>query len=354
MSVLLNPQGDELISIPEGVSGSFAVVDLDYLAFKVASVLEDRFVKVYDENDKLIGEYKNRTEFKKSKDFVEEYKVEDCQQLKKDHQSTMVFLLRKSMEDIRKATKVDKVILAAGGDTNFRDRIPSPQKYKGNREGLLRPLTLKDCKELAMSSYTTVKGEDCEADDVISMYQFRSYFDKENRIVAVTTDKDALQTCGYLYNPESSRGMASNEVTLIDGLGTLEMVKKSNKNKLSFSGRMVLYCQSGLLGDSTDNYDPSYLYKKLNGITKAAHMYTDLKCFNRLKECKTDKDVLASIHDQWYEWYKDIKGWEDWQGNHIEGDYIDLWQCYWDYAHMLRWKGDKPKVREILTNLGVI
>lgn len=350
---LHDPMGHKLIDIPEQIkTKSFVVIDLDYLCFKVASVLEERCINVFSE-DTLIGKYKNRTEFKKSDQFSEEYTIEDCQSLKNDYKTTMVFLLRKLTEDIKKATDTQEVVLAAGGTENFRDSIPSPQKYKGHRDSVLRPLALKECKDYATNNYITVEGEGMEADDVISMFQFRSYYDKEYKIVVAAVDKDALQTHGYLYNPETSKGMAKSEVTLIEGLGEISLKEVSKKRKAVFHGRKTLYFQL-LHGDMTDNYDPSALHKKLIGSTVKAPVLTDLKAYNILKDCKTDKECLQAIHDVYLKWYKDIKGWEDWQGNWIEGDYLDLMQCYWDYCFMTRFPGDKVNVRELLTKMEIL
>lgn len=341
-----SPSGAPLIDIPIN-SKSFCVIDLDYLAFKVSSVLEDRYIEAYDSQGALLGKFKNRTDYKKSPLFVEEYTIKDCQDLKRNSSDTMSFLVRKHVEDIKKATNTKDVVFANGGSTNFRDSLPLPQKYKGNREGLLRPLLLEECKQFIRHSYPFVTGENMEADDIISMFQFRSYYDKEHKIIVVTVDKDALQTQGFLYNPEANKGMAANSVQLIEGLGSMEM----KKNKLCFSGRMVFYCQSSVLGDKVDNYDPFYLYKQLKGIKKASHMYTDLQCYNLLKDCNTDRSVLRVLNNLWQDAYGDIKGWHDWKGNWVEGDYIDLWQMYWDLAHMLRWKGDKPDLRDTLGRL---
>lgn len=357
--ILYDPRGHKLIDVPEEIkSKSFVVIDLDYICFKVAAVLEEKSVQIYGTTDTdgeqyLIGTYKNRTEYKKSEEYIEDYIVKDCQELKKDYKSSMTFLLRKFIEDIRKATNSEEVVLAAGGDTNFRDRILSPQKYKGNRDNVLKPLTLKECKEYAANTYITVRGQDEEADDIISQFQYRSYYDKIYKIVVATPDKDSLQTQGYLFNPESSKGMASNSIELIEGLGEVNLIEKFKKKKLSFKGRLALYCQL-LHGDPTDNYDPSYLYKEMNDIGTKSSLLTDLKTYNLLKDCKNDKEALTVVHNQYYQWYKDLKEWISWDGKNIKGDYLDLLQCYWDYAFMRRFPNERICVRTLLKNLGVI
>lgn len=357
--ILYDPRGHRLIDIPEGIkTKSFVVIDLDYICFKVAAVLEEKSVQIYgitetDGDNYLIGTYKNRTEYKKSEEYIEDYIVKDCQELKKDYKSSMTFLLRKFIEDIRKATKSEEVVLAAGGNTNFRDRLLSPQKYKGNRDDVLKPLALKECKEYAANTYITVRGEDEEADDIISMFQYRSYYDKEYKIVVATPDKDSLQTQGYLYNPESSKGMASNSIELIEGLGEVNLIEKSKRLKLTFKGRKTLYSQI-LLGDSTDNYQGCFLYKQLNNIDKQSSLLTERKVYELLKDCTTDKECWQIIHNQYYEWYSDVTSWVDWEGKEHKGTYLDILQIYVDYAHMRRWNKDQINVKEVLKNLGIL
>ena len=43
----------KLIDIPGTLSGPILVIDGDFLAFKVSSVLETRCVKVFDEDEEL-------------------------------------------------------------------------------------------------------------------------------------------------------------------------------------------------------------------------------------------------------------------------------------------------------------
>ena len=357
--ILYDPRGHRLIDIPSGIkTKSFVVIDLDYICFKVAAVLEEKSVQIYgitetDGDNYLIGTYKNRTEYKKSEEYIEDYIVKDCQELKKDYKSSMTVLLRKFIEDIRKATKSEEVVLAAGGNTNFRDRLQSPQKYKGNRDNVLKPLALKECKEYAANTYITVRGEDEEADDIISMFQYRSYYDKIYKIVVATPDKDSLQVQGYLYNPESTKGMASNFTELIEGLGEVSLIEKSKRSKLKFKGRKALYSQI-LHGDPTDNYDPSYLYKKLIGSTVKAPTLSDIKVYNLLEDCTTDKECWQIIHNQYYEWYGDVTSWVDWEGKEYKGTYLDILQIYVDYAHMRRWNKDQINVKEVLKNLGIL
>lgn len=336
-----------LIEFPEGIKGnSILVIDNDFLSFKIASVLEHKCIKVYDKDNEFVGRFKHRTEFKNSDKFNSEHRVEDSQSLKNDYKNSMSYLFNHFIKQYLKETDTKEVILVGGGPTNFRDNLPLPTKYKGNRDDTLRPLALKECKQFGLNNYPSLISDNCEADDLISMFQFRSSLDTENKIIVLTPDKDAKQTQGKLYVP-------GDKLYDISGVGFVGLKKLTKRTKLEFQGRISIAAQL-LLGDSSDNYYGCSYYRILTKNSKKSGMLTDLKVYELLKDCITDKDYLQVVHDQYFKWYKDINHWIDWQGNKIEGDYIDLLQVYWDVVFMQRWKDDKVDVRKLLITNGII
>lgn len=59
------------------------------------------------------------------------------------------------------------------GTTNFRDRLPLLyNKYK-DRDSSKKPLKLKDVRLMIQDMYHCESIDDLEADDIISMYQFK-------------------------------------------------------------------------------------------------------------------------------------------------------------------------------------
>ena len=81
------------------------------------------------------------------------------------------------------------------GDSNFRVPLSVTREYKGNRSQD-KPYNYSELKKYLIWKYnaTVVKYE--EADDMLSKIMYES-----TRNVAVTDDKDLLNTPGYLYRP---------------------------------------------------------------------------------------------------------------------------------------------------------
>lgn len=350
--VFSNP--DNPTATPVIFNEGLAVFDGDWVAFKIASALEKKTVRVFDDKNNFVKEYKTRTKFKEdTKNYNASYTIEDCQSLPKNYQDNMAFLVRKLIKDLLRETGCNKVLIALGQDTNFRKELHLPQKYKGNRDETIRPLALSEVREFLANTYPTIFSVNEEADDIISKYQFLSYTDKSKRIVAITLDKDARGTPGYLYNPDNK------SLIFIDGLGFLRRIEKISPTtkkksyKLYGEGRKWFYSQL-LTGDKADHYYPCDYYKILKDIDTKAPIITDLKCFNMLNPCTTDKECWKVIIDQYKEWYGTITDWVDWQGNVVKGTWLDILQMYVDVVHMRRFDDDRVIVKDVLKKLGLV
>lgn len=328
-------------------SKGLLVVDGDWICFKIASILEKKEVRVFNPDGDFVNKYKNRTEYKKSKNFEESFEIKDSQQLIKSYQAIMAYRSRVLVNDFLKASGCDEVLMALGGSTNFRDRLPLPNKYKGNRDGTLRPLALKETRDFIATTFPTVFSEDEEADDIISKYQYTYSTTKKDRIVVCTLDKDARGTPGLLFNPDK------NTVVDIDGLGFLTLSKANSGYKLYGEGRKWFYSQL-ITGDKADNYFPCDLHRKLSNNPSKSPLYTDFKCFNVLDKCETDAQCLALIKDIYYDWYKDVTEWESWDGILVKGTWIDILQMYFDVVHMRRFENDRIDVKSLLTRFGLL
>lgn len=127
-----------------------------------------------------------------------------------------------------------------GGKGNFRDDLPLFGKYK-DRANSFRPECLKEIRDLLTTLYKVEYSVNCEADDLISTYQYLGYKTKK-RIIVCTEDKDARQTPGLLFNPRTE--------TLIDcsGFGELDLITKVSSSgtktyKTKGYGRLWFYFQ---------------------------------------------------------------------------------------------------------------
>jgi len=108
------------------------------------------------------------------------------------------FLTIKNM--IRKYQKMfetDDITVFLTGEGNFREKVATIQKYKGNRDGIEKPVNYSHIKKwLLKQPYTQlISGE--EADDKLSI----GLMEGGDDVVIVTDDKDLLNTPGWHYRP---------------------------------------------------------------------------------------------------------------------------------------------------------
>ena len=343
-------QRDVFSNAPED---SLVVIDADWLAFLVSSALEKKSVKVYDENNVFVKEYKNRTKFKDdTKNFNSNFRIEDSQSLPSNYKNNMAFLVKNKIKSFLVSTNCQDYLLALGGPTNFRNDLKLPCQYKGSRKDLIKPLSLYEVRDYLKDNFKCIISDGEEADDIISKYQFMSFKDRSRRIVACTLDKDARGTPGYLYNPNE------NKLVFIEGLGFVERTaKESAAGKKTYKfygeGRKWFYAQL-LTGDKADDYYPCDIHKQITNNDSKSPLITDLKCFNMLKDCTTDKECWEAIVSVYRGWYENISAWKDWQGNEVKGDWIDILQMYVDVVHMRRFDKDRVDVRSVLTKFELI
>ena len=333
------------------------VIDGDWLAYMIACTAETKSVKIYDSENNFVKEYKNKTAYMKdTKNYNESHTITPCQTLKPKYKSTTSLIMNKVVNKALTKTNCKDVLIALGGPTNFRDRLPLPRAYKGSRANVERPLVLSLMRTLIGTKYPTIYSEDEEADDIISKYQFQSFNNIQqynntftNRVVVCTLDKDARGTPGLLYDPNKE------VLTQIEGLGYLERKLSSNgkSRKLYGVGRKWFYSQL-LTGDKADDYFPCDIYKTITNNTSNSPIITDLKCFNLLDPCTTDKECLQVIKDTYYGWYKDVTEWTAFNGNTVQGDWLDILQMYVDVVHMRRFDNDRVDVKNLLLSLGII
>lgn len=91
------------------------------------------------------------------------------------------------------------------GKTNFRYEIAKTVPYKGNRKDMKKPKHYEALRDHLMRLGATV-SENCEADDVVAM-KMALYSD----YVLVGVDKDLLQIPGKHYNPVTGLHLVIDE-----------------------------------------------------------------------------------------------------------------------------------------------
>lgn len=148
---------------------------------------------------------------------------------------------------------IDDYKLYLTGTGNFRDDVAVTQKYKGNRDGFVRPEHYSALRDFMVDRY----GADCvhgiEADDAVAMVSV------DGSWIIVHVDKDLDQLPGHHYNP----------------------VKGEFYYVTEFEGLRSFYTQL-LMGDRTDN---------IPGLHKVGKVTAG----KILAEAKTEEDLAQAV-----------------------------------------------------------
>lgn len=319
------------------MSDSLVAIDCDLVGFKAAAACEKRTIDVYDGED-FLGNFPNRTNFKKvlgelhPDKTIEDFQIEDKQEV--DDIANCLHTVKVMITSIREACEVEDVKAIVQGEGNFRDELLLPSRYKGNRDGSIRPVLLKDCKEYIMRRWDTELAHGQESDDVCASYAYRG-FKERKRIVQASTDKDANSNVGLLYNWDKME-----KPEMINGFGYLE---RNAKGKVSGKGRKWFYHQI-LFGDRADNYCPYELSGKRFG---------EKSSFDLLNDLSSDQACWQAIYDQYMIWYPESFEYTAWNGEVVKGNAVQQMQMYIDCAHMRRFENDRLIADDILGKMGV-
>lgn len=148
---------------------------------------------------------------------------------------------------------VDDYKLYLTGSGNFRDEVAVTQKYKGNRDGFVRPEHYAALRQHMIDKYDAEVVDGMEADDAVAIDSMTGEW------LLVHVDKDLDQLEGHHYNP----------------------VKGEQYYITKFEGLYNFYTQM-LTGDRTDNIPG------LAGIGPK-------KALKILDDCKTEQDLAEAV-----------------------------------------------------------
>lgn len=219
------------------------------------------------------------------------------------------------------------------GKTNFRDHLALLHSQYKDRASSYRPPHLSEVRALLKTLFSFEESVNCEADDLISRYQYKGRQDKS--YIVVTEDKDAKQTPGYLYNPRKL------EIRDCSGFGKLIPIVKVSPTtgretfKLDGFGRLWFYYQV-VCGDKVDTYHPF------------SKVVSDKAFYNAFKDIDNDKDAWTLVVSWYKRHYGAVEEYQDWSGKVHKGTWVDILQTYVDVVHMQRWENDVIDVRKVL------
>lgn len=133
------------------------------------------------------------------------------------------------------------------GPGNYRDKLATIKKYKGNRDPLHKPFWYKEIRQYLQDRYAAVVVSGWEADDQVAMEQWQA---PPETTVICTADKDLLMVPGLHYNYNKK-------------VGTI----------ISFKDALKAFYMQLLTGDTTDNIGGCYKV----GKKKAAQILDGLE-----------------------------------------------------------------------------
>jgi hypothetical protein len=312
-----------------------AIIDGDLLAFKASAANETRGIIALHKPSNRNKAFKHRTEFKETigdKFPLEDFEITDTQTA--EDISYALHTVKRMIQGICETCGTDKYEIYLSGKDNFRDTLPLPQRYKGNRSGLVKPLQLKEVMEYLKGVHKAevVIGE---ADDKISMRQHDG-IKTNTKIIGCSTDKDSMGTDGWVYNWDRMQ-----EPMFVKGLGELALDEKGN---VRGHGSKWKYLQ-WIVGDAIDGLNPCYLAKIKFGEKSG---------YKLLKDLQTEQECWQAVHDLYKKWYPAEVEYVDQCGVNQVADYLKIAQMYWDGIHMLRFEGDFVNVREVMQKMEIV
>jgi 5'-3' exonuclease len=193
-----------------------------------------------------------------------------------------IALLRcdKVMQDIIDATDSSHYRAFLTGKNNFRKNI-NPE-YKANRDKIIRPIYLEQCRDFLIQEWNAEVSEGCEADDLLGMTQkIKSYEQghpeyKENTILC-SLDKDLDMVPGLHYNWNKR---IIYEVSELDGLR--------------------FFYKQLLIGDKSDNIFGIEGIGPVKASKLIDHLHTESEMYNVVRNLyQNDERLCLNMECLW-------------------------------------------------------
>ena len=321
------------------MSKVIALIDLDTPVYKAAAAVEERGIIVTHSPTGVQKSFGTRTEFKdllKSKDKIDklsEYEIQDTQEAEPVENACRV--LNNHIQIILDSFWCDEVVYMMSGKTNFRNDLPLPTKYKSNRVAL-KPLLLKQVQTFAWKKYKAIVTQNEEPDDM-QVWMGYEILKRGGIPILVTGDKDSKAYSGLsLFNPDKPE----DGVQVIPDLGS---IWEDEKGKVRALG-MKQYGLQQLIGDSIDGFKPT----ELCGIK-----FGEKSALKLLEPCKTEKEVLEVVVQQYQKWYPESFEYTAWDGKKIESDWKHMLGLFHKCCRMKETKDDPLIAYDFYKRYGV-
>jgi hypothetical protein len=320
------------------MSKTILLVDGDLLAYQSAAIAEERSIEVTHAPTGIKKSFKNRTEFKdamkvRGKEISDAYSVQDIQEAPSPALCNKTIKAR--LDNWKRETNADSVEIWVGGKDNFRDSLPLPKKYKGQRTDTIRPLLLQDAKSYLTRAHAARSDDGHETDDAL-IYRSREELAKGNKPVVASIDKDNMGNPGiYVYN----FGEDNAKVEQVPQLGSLWMKGTTVKgNGLKF------------LAYQWQTSDPADFYCAYD---LSSYKFGPKTSMNLLEPCKTEKELFETVVQTFKNFYPEPFEYTTWDGTIRQSDYKDMMSIYFKCCRMKQTKDDPLDYKAFLNSYGV-
>lgn len=319
-------------------SKPFVSADCDTLVFSSAAAVESRTIEVLHQPTGKSKRFQNRTEFKevmksKNKEITQDYIIKDIQEA--EDVSHALKLVKNAVEQIYDNFSDCEVVLSATAENNFRDSLPYPTKYKGNRSTMLRPLLLKDAQNYLLTKYKARRAIGCEVDDYTAILAYEA-LEQGREAFLLSPDGDSRQFDGLKLGKYNSKPSDCVHIQF------MHEVDWNDKGFQSYGFPWMT--MQHLTGDVSDGLKPTYLSNA---------RYGEKGCFNDLKKLKTPEEFVEFTIKKYKEWYPKPFEYVDWKGGKVNADWKYMLELYWMGTTMMRKEGVLPNYWDFLEQKGI-
>ena len=327
-----------------------AVIDGDAFKYAAAYVGEKKSVVAHHKTEGWTQAAKSRTEFwghwkkraggwlaehnagRESPYHPDEFEIEDVSV--PEPIANVLHTAKVMIDDAILASKADTYEMYMGKGDSWRVEASTLQKYKGDRDDLVKPYHLDEVAGYIERRYNAEIITGLEADDVVNI---RCYRQANN--FAMGEDKD------YWGCPINNFDINRMHRGIVNCNKFGHLFIDTDKSKtVRGEGRMHFYYQV-ISEDAVDCYKASY-HSDIEWGSKSA--------YKALMECTNDKEALTEMVKVFKHLYPEPKTVKGWRGDDINIDWLYVMQEMWTMAHMKRTYTEPViDVRSVLERVGV-
>lgn len=331
------------------MSDPLLIIDFDWPRYAAGFTGEKRVIEATHRNTGEILKFKNRTEFYgrgKAKDkgwlgeenkklevklTVDDFDIVDIQV--PEPIENVLFTAKRMIEKVQDELESNNIVGYYGVGDCFRVEHSTILKYKGNREGSLKPMQLPEITEYLVNKYKPIACTHLEADDwlIIAGQQANS--------IVVSPDKDSGGFPVDWYSP------LHPDWGILDcrGFGDIWIEDEGVNEKYRGVGRKFFYWQVAY-GDDVDNY-------KANCASDIP--WGKKSAFSAIQDTKNDKEAFTVLVDIFKTLYPEEQTILGWRGDKIKIDWFYVMKEMFDMARMYRTEFDHVDLAVVLRKYGL-